>query len=314
MRALVFVMLVACGSKPAPEPPSQQPPVVEPSTPEPPPEPPARVDFAVGESPVSLVVNAGALVWTDGAGAIWTQPIDSPRGTPAQLSEQHGAGFMFHPVVAGGGVFVSTKRDFVRVEASRVTKLGLALPEDPEQVVADDQGIYITLFKRDDVMVVPLGGKSAKRLFTFKRGVLAVHGGTLYAVSYANGALVAVPTSGGTPRTIAKGFVRATALAVDDTHAFIYGEKDKTLRKVDLASGATSVLASGLDNSDDLISDGGWLYTYSWPSTLVRIAKDGSGQTVLADDLKSPTHIAVDADAIYVVSRDQNKIVRLRKR
>ncbi|HEX5063077.1 MAG TPA: hypothetical protein VFV99_27065, partial [Kofleriaceae bacterium] len=125
--------------------------------------------------------------------------------------------------------------------------------------------------------------------------------------------LVAIPKSGGAARTIAKGFVRATALAADDTNAYVYTEKDGTLRKVELASGATSVLATQLGNADDLVSEGEWLYTVSWPSKLVRIAKDGSRTDVLADDLKSPTHIALDPAFVYVVSRDQNKIVRLRK-
>jgi hypothetical protein len=316
VRTLVFVMLVACGSKPAPQPPlppQPEQPVEQatPAPPPPPPEPPRRIDYAVGESPTSLVVSGGALVWTDSAGAIWTQPIKG--GTPKQLSEQHGIGFTFHPVVVGADVFVSTKRDFVRVTSDgKVTKLGLALPEDPEQVVADEQTIYVTLFKRDDVMAVAPSG-SAKKLFKVHRGVLAVDNGSLYAVSYANGNLVVVPTTGGAPRTIAKGFVRPTALAADATHAFIYGEKDRSLRKVVLATGEVSVLATDLDNADDLVSDGDWLYTYSWPNKLLRIAKDGSKTDVLADDLKSPTHIAVDADAIYVVSRDQHRIVRIRK-
>ena len=48
--------------------------------------------------------------------------------------------------------------------------------------------------------------------------------------------------------------------------------------------------------------------------SLLRIAKDGSQRDVLADDLASPSHIAVDARAVYVVSRDQAKIVRFAKR
>jgi len=252
------------------------------------------------------------MVWTDSAGAIWTLPIAG--GEPKQLSDQHGIGFMFHPIVAGGEVFVSGKRDFARVAGGNVQKLGLALPEDPEEVVADDRAIYVTLFKRDEVMAIPLGGGAPSTLFTFRRGVLAVHGGTLYAVSYTTGVLVAISTSGGKPRTIAKGFVRPTALAADDTHAYVYTEKDRALRRVELATGAISEIASDLENSDDIVIDGGWLYTFSWPDQLVRVAKDGSRKEVLAGDLKSPTHIAIDGDFVFVVSRDQQKIVRLPKR
>ena len=37
-------------------------------------------------------------------------------------------------------------------------------------------------------------------------------------------------------------------------------------------------------------------------------------QRVLAGDLESPTHIAIDGDFVFVVSRDQQKIVRLPNR
>lgn len=312
--AVCSFSFVACAGAPPPPPPPQ---AVAPEPPPPvdaPPQLPARIEYTAGLSPMSVVVAGDALVWTDSAGAIWTVPIAG--GEPTQLSDQHSAGFMFHPVVAAGDVFVSTKRDFVRVTLPRgpVTKLGLALAEDPEEVVAAGDTIYVTLFKRDAVLAIPARGGAPKQLTTFRRGVLAVHESALYAISYSSGVLVSIPTDGGKPKQIARGFTRPTALAVDDTAAFVYTEKDQTLRRVELATGATRVLAAGLVNSDDLVSDGPWLYTFSWPSSLVRIAKDGSQKDVLADDLASPYHIAVDADAIYVVSRDQNKIIRLAKR
>jgi hypothetical protein len=320
------IVLCACSSRAPKSEPVAPPQVAAETAPEPiapaPPQPPPRVDIAVGASPMAAVVVGDALVWTDGMGAIWTVSIagvtsvSGERAEPVQLSEQRRDGFMFQPVVVGNEVFVSTKRDFVRVTLPRgpVTKLGLALPEDPEEVAGGARAIYATLFKRDDVMAIPATGGSAQRITSFRRGVLAVHGDSLYAVSYATGALVKIPSNGGKPAQLAKGFVRATALAVDDTAAFVYTEKDKTLRRVELATGEARVLATDLENSDDLVADGDWLYTYSWPRTLLRIAKDGSRREVLADDLKSPYHVAFDDAAIYVVSRDQGTIVRLAKR
>jgi hypothetical protein len=307
---LLVITLGACGGRPVPAPPPE-PPVAHHEEAPPPPPAPTRADFPVGDSPRSLVVAAGAFVWTDSAGAIWTMPVSG--GDPRQLSDQHGVGFMFHPVVSGGEVFVSGKRDIARVTLpeGHVTKLGLGLAEDPEEVIADGDAIYVTLFKRDNVLAIPRGGGAPRQLMTFKRGVLAVHGSTLYAVSYATGVLVAVPTAGGTVRTIAKGFVRPTALAADDTYAYVYTEKDQTIRRVELATRTQQVLATGLANSDDLVADGAWLYTVAWPNKVVRVAKDGARTEVLADDLKSPTHLVLDGDYIYVVSRDQNKIVRL---
>jgi hypothetical protein len=308
VRALVVVVLVACGSRPPPAP-EPQPPIAQEPAPEP--ETPARIDIPVGEGPMSLAIADGDLVWTDSAGAIWTM---REGGDAKQLSDQHGTGFMFHPVAAGLSIFVSGKRDFARVTPATgdVKKLGLGLPEDPVDVVATANEIFVTLFKRNEVIAIPIAGGAPRTLFSIPRGVLAHHGSTLYAVSYTTGVLMAVP-GGAKPRTIAGGFVRPTALAVDDTHAYVYGERDKSIRRVELASGTQTVIATNLENADDLVADGAHLYTYSWPSTFVRIAKDGSRKDVLANDLKSPRDIAVTADAVYVVSRDQNKIVRFRK-
>lgn len=322
--AAAAVLVVSGGCIPRTSaPPPAAPALAQPEPPPTPPEPaepaplPPRTDFAVGESPTSLVVAGSALVWTDSMGAIWTMP--TAGGPPRQLTEQRAAGFMFHPVSVGTDVLVSTKRDFARVTlpGGPVRNLGLALAEDPVDIVADDHTIYTTLFKRDELLAIPVGGGiigTPTKLASVRRAVLAVHGPTLYAVSYATGRLVSLPITGGKLTQIARGLERSTALAVDDTAAYLYSEKDQTLRKVELATGAITVLATQLTNSDDLVSDGPWLYTYSWPSRVLRIAKDGSGQETLADDLASPSHIAIDARAIYVVSRDQNKIVRLAKR
>jgi hypothetical protein len=311
VRALVILLAVGCFKSAPPAVPEAAPEVAPPK--EPAPEPPARIDYAVGESPMASVVAGDRLVWTDAAGAIWMRRLG--HGKPTQLSDQHGIGFMFRPVVAGGDVYVSTKRDFAKVSlpTGRVDKLGLALAENPEQVIADDRAIYVTLFRRDEVMAIPLDGSAPTKLFVVRRGVLAQHGDRVYAVSYSTGVLGWVPKRGGAMRTVTSRFRRPTALAVDDTHAFVYTEVDKTLHMVAIASGATTVLATDLENADEVVSDGEWLYTFSWPSRVLAIAKDGSRTEVLADDLKSPSHIAVDAEAIYVVSRDQRKIVRLLK-
>ncbi|HEY5927028.1 MAG TPA: hypothetical protein VIV11_35315, partial [Kofleriaceae bacterium] len=107
MRTLVVLLVAACGAKAPPPPPD---PVVQhEAAPPAAPEPPARIDYEVGESPMSVVVAGDRLVWTDSTGAIWTMPVAG--GQPKQLSDQHGTGFMFHPVVAGGEVYVSGKRD-----------------------------------------------------------------------------------------------------------------------------------------------------------------------------------------------------------
>ncbi|MBA3502007.1 MAG: DUF5050 domain-containing protein [Myxococcota bacterium] len=318
MRSVVVALLLAaCGQPVAKKverlPPADvPPPVAEKPVP---PKRPARVAFSVAPSPTSIAIQGDQLYWTDALGSIWTMP--STGGTPRQLSDQRSPDFAFKVVSTGTGVVASTRKDLLRV-GETVTKLNIrGLVEYPEEIVADEAFVYITMFKKSQIMRVPIGGGNAQQIGDLARGVLALHGDTLYVVSYANGVLVAIPKAGGKPRTIAKGLVRPTALAADATHAFVYSEKDKTVQSIELATGAATVIAKNLVNSDDMVADGAWLYTRSWDKgskgTLVRIAKDGSSQTAIGADLAAPYNIAFDADAIYVTARDGAQIVRFEK-
>lgn len=319
MRSVVVLALIAaCGptAKPAPLPPPTVAVEPPPAATEPvPPKRPARAVFSVGPAPTSIAVHAGALYWTDAQGSVWTMPATG--GTPRQLSDQRAPDFAFKVVAAGDGIVASTRKDLMRV-GETVTKLNIrGLVEYPEEIVADEAFVYVTMFKKSQIMRIPVAGGKAQAIGDLARGVLAHHGDTVYVASYATGALVAIPKAGGKPRTIAKGLVRPTALAADATHAFVYSEKDKTVTAIDLATGAANVLAKDLVNSDDLVADGAWLYTRSWDKgnkgSLVRIAKDGSSQTAIGTDLAAPYNIAFDADAIYVTARDGAQIVRFEK-
>lgn len=277
---------------------------------EPPPRP-AREVFAVAPSPMSLALVGDTLAWTDATGSIWTLPTSG--GTPRKLATADHA----FKVVAAGDVFVaSTRKDLLRVDvaAGTANKQDLRLAELPEDIIGDRAAVYVTLFKKPSILRIADG--RATEVGKLARGVLAVDGETLYAASYATGALVAMPVAGGKPRTIARGLVRPTALAADATHAYVYSEKDRHVQRIDLASGSAEVIARDLVNSDELVADGDWLYTRSWQGksgSLVRIAKDGSRQEAIGTDLAAPYGIAVDADAIYVTARDAAQIVRFAK-
>lgn len=322
-RAFVFALLAACGapSTPTPTPPPEPQGDREVRTALPVPEPPpvvARQDFAVGESPMSLIVSGGYLYWTDSTGAIWSMPSDG-SGTPKQLSDQRTPNFAFRLFTAGDQVLATSRKDLLRVASpdGPVTLAGVkGLLDNPEEATGGSGFAYVTVFKRNEILrASSAGGDTVKKLTTLPRGVLGLHGDTLYAASYSTGVLVEIPANGAL-RTIARGFNRPTSVAADATYVFVYSERDKTLTRVEIASGAMTVLARDLENSDDLLSDGPWLYVFTWGKApaLLRIAKDGSrAPQVIASDLKSPYRIAADADAIYVTSRDQNTIVKLAK-
>jgi hypothetical protein len=276
-----------------------------------------RTDFDVGESPMTLVVWRGHLVWTDAAGAIWSMP--TAGGTPKQLSDQQNPNFAFKLFLAGDELFATSRKDLIRVASPEgpVAMAGvLSLADNPIDATGTNDHVFMALFKRDEIMRASVGGGAAKKIASIPRGVIGRNADTLFVASYSSGALVAIPLAGGAPKTIATGLVRPTAVAADDSRVFVYSEKQESIRRIVISNREQTVVAEGLTNSDDLVADGAWLYTYSWQprGQLLRIAKDGGRPPhVIADDLKSPYSIAFDGDAIYVTVRDQNKIIKIAK-
>jgi hypothetical protein len=312
--ALVLLAAIGCGTPaPVPEPPRTPPPAIIDAAPA----RPARRDLDTGGSPTSLAIVGGTLLWTDIAGGIWAMPSDG-SGTPRQLSDQKRPSFAFQLFTAGEEVLATSRGDLLRVGVpdGPVTLAKIrGLLEYPIAAAADASFIYLTMFKRPEIVRVPAGGGAAQKVAELPRAILALRGGTLYAASYATGVLVAIATAAGTSRVVARGLAKPTAMAADDTHVYVYCEHDQTLRRVDAATGAIADLARGLVNSDDVALDGDYVYTRTWGArpALVRIAKDGSRPRETLAELPSPSGIAIDAGAIYVASRDGNRIVRLEK-
>ncbi len=316
-RLAPVLVVVACGSTaPAPHEPEPRHEVIatprEPTAPIVP-----RIDLDVPSAPTSLVVIGEKLLWTDDLGAVWSMPSDGSVHA-VQLSDATHPNFAFHLFRAGDQVFATSRGDLLRVSAEgNVVALGVTgLADLPEESAGDAAGLYITVFKHTSVLRVPITGGKPSKLADVSRGVLGLHGKTLYVASYTNGTLVAIPTAGGQARSIAANLPRPTAVAADDTAAFVYCERDKAVRRIDLADGSVHVIARDLENSDDLLLDGAYVYTFTWGAQpgLVRIAKDGSHAVQrLTSDLETPNKIAADDAAIYVSSRDRPRIVKLLK-
>ncbi len=315
---LALVVLTACGASAPPprlEPPPE--PEVVPGVVPPPATVTARFDLDVPSAPTSLVVVGDKLVWTDSLGAIWSMPSDGHTAA-VQLSDSQHPNFAFHVFRAGDDVFATSRGDLLRVDADgSVHAMRVkGLLDLPEESAGDASALYITMFKRTEILRVPVGGGAPKKLADLARGVLGIHGGTLYAASYTGGTLVAIPVAGGAAKTIASNLPRPTAVAADDTAVYVYCERDQSVRRIDLADGGVHVIARELTNSDDLIADGAYLYTFTWGAApgLVRLWKDGSHPAQrLTTDLATPNKIAVDVSSVYGSSRDQRRIVKLIK-
>jgi hypothetical protein len=273
-----------------------------------------RHDYTQTTLPKGLAVFHGVLVWADVAGAIWTMPADGSR--PAkQLSDQHKEGFAFHPFVSGDRVFAKTKRDLlaIAVPDGPVTHLGVTgLADLPEEATANAEAVFCTVYQHDDVLRIPASGGAAKHLADVQRGVLAVHGDTLYVASYTTGQLIAVPIAGGPPRVIVKDLAHPTALAADDHAVYVYTETDQTAKRIDLATQKITVLGDHLVNSDELVLAGDALYTVSWPNRLVKLPIVAGGAAVaIADDLDMPRSVVVDDHYVYVTSSTPLRVVKV---
>jgi hypothetical protein len=306
----------------------QPPPQPQPSDPgaalvQPTPEPPAPEPITEFEmdSPMSMTIAGDTLMWTDPAGSLWSMP--SHGGKQIELSHQHLPDRPMYMNLAAhaGDVIASRRGDLARVKPpdGPVVPLGLDLGDDSLlELVSDGTAMYATSFLNRSAIYKIVDGKKTK-LLDLRSASIAVVGDTLYAVSYSSGQLVAIKTSGGAPRTIARGLAKTTGFAVDAKAAYVWGEKDSALKRVDLKTGKVKVLLDkDLSNCDILAVDGDWVYAHSWlgegASTFVRVATDGSQVQVLANDLTAPYDVAIDDEAVFVSDRDQNKIIRFDKR
>lgn len=270
-------------------------------------------EFAVPTLAMELVLHRGTLVWVDLAGALWTMPVDGTTA-PKQISEQHRDGLATHPFVAGDLVLAKNGKDLLALElpGGPVTRIHVTgTPAMFEEVVGDQDAIFVTVFQHDQILKVSIGGGAVQHVADAKKALLALRGKTLYTLSYATGELVAIPRDGGTSHTIADKLDHPTAFVVDDKAAYVYTEGNRRVARIDLATGASTVLGDHLDNSDELVLAGDFLYTVSWPDKLVAIPTAGGTVQTLADHLFQPRGVAVDDRWVYVTSDRPARIVRV---
>lgn len=307
------------GSQPAkqsePQPPASQPLVQKPAVPA-----PAGITVFNVYSPMSLAIAGDTLMWTDPAGSLWSMP--SHGGKPIELSNQHlpDRPMYMNLGTVAGDVIAARRGDLARVSPpdGPLEPLGLELGEDSLlELASDGKAIYATSFEERSAIYKIVDGEKTK-LLDLRSASIAIVGDTLYAVSYSTGQLVSIKTTGGTPRTIARGLAKTTGFAVDAKAAYVWTEKDSALKRVDLKTGKVKVLLDkDLENCDMLAADGDWVYAHSWlgddKSTFLRVAKDGSQVQVLANDLSAPYDVAIDNEAVFVSDRDENKIIRFDK-
>jgi hypothetical protein len=140
---------------------------------------------------------------------------------------------------------------------------------------------------------------------------------------------VAIPTTGGAPRSIARALPGPRALAVDASGVYLLcqrarrdgSELEGQLRRIDPKTGASRVLATNLFNGGHVTLDGSFAYVPSRSTAygedvehngkLYKVAKDGSqAPQLLLDGMQDLGPILVDDQAIFVQVVDRHARTR----
>jgi len=282
-----------------------------------------------------LTLSNNTLVWSSGE-SLWRLRLDGNvcaeriAGRPAEAASAIDS---LRVAVAGDSVVALTRTALMEL-APTVAAAGTPvaqLPETPQTFVMADGALYTSVWRSDAIYRVDLATGAAVELAQLPKGsgrfgvLLAVHGDTLYAASWGQRTLTAIPLGTGIPKTIARGLAAGpTALSIDDTHAYLYLESGPkypgAVVAIELAKPGAKprTLATGIANSDSLLRDGDWLYLRSdargkqGAIDLVRVPLAGGAPERVAVDLPSPARpIGADAEAIYLDGG--SRIVRLQK-
>lgn len=267
---------------------------------------PLRRTIVEAEHPMNMAVIATTVYWTDSRGQLWAKPWQGP-GPIRRIATPERVMFLG---VHRGELYVTIGSDLLHVpNQDPPAPMGLALDESVLDIASDGQNMFVSLYGKHHIYRID--GKVGTKLVAGNDVI--VRDGRVYAKSYGGGTLHSIPVAGGVVKTIARGLPKPTGFAVDDTYAFVWCEQDKTLRRLELATGASKTLVTGSVNTDVLVEDGDWVYFWSWElpkSKLLRVRKDGTKTETIADDLGAPHDIKIDDTGVFVVDRDGGQIIR----
>lgn len=306
---------------------------------------PGRLELSINQPGVlqHLQLVNGSLVWR-ASGTTWMMRGDGTGciaivNDGLQRDRENSSDIKTAFVMVRGRLHALTRNEIVRYGAAASgphDRIAIStLPDDPVVVVSDGTFLYTQLFASDAIMRVPLAGGDADVLAELPRGagklgvVLAIHDGLVYAASYATGDLVAIPTTGGALRSIARALPGPRALAVDASGVYVLYQRAKQngselegqLRRIDPRTGASQVLATNLFNGGHVTLDGPFAYVPSRSTAygedvahngkLYKVAKDGSSAPqLLLEDMQDLGPILVDDHAIFVQVVDRHSRTR----
>ncbi len=162
---------------------------------------------------------------------------------------------------------------------------------------------YFQGYFAGDVSKAPVAGGAALGVVddeNYELVGVAVDGTNAYYGSYGTlgcaGFLKKVPLAGGAATTLASGCFIAQSIAVDAT--YVYWANGGVISKVPIAGGSVTTAVS--EGAANIVLDGTTLY-WSGATTIKKAPVGGGSSTTIASGLSSPNGIAVDSTNVYWV-------------
>lgn len=126
--------------------------------------------------------------------------------------------------------------------------------------------------------------------------------------------LVVTTAGGSATSTFYIGQKHPPSKLVVDASSVYWLEEDGSVKKVSVAGGAVTALATGLGSPRDLAQDSTSLYfTDLQTGKVLSVAKSGGAVTTLASSLTSPFAIAVDSSNVYFIENGNSTLSKVAK-
>ncbi len=291
---------------------------------------PGRRELASGAVREAALID-GALVWISGD-TTWRMSQD---GCLERLSDgEQVAQIVSRRLIVDGGVVLTMTKDAL-VEpgpAGPVRRVAIVgLPDQPETFVVHDGAVYLNVFRGDAIYKVTIATGQVEIFAKLPADSghfglsLAASDSALYVTSYGKRWLAAVPFATGAPKILTRGLPSGpVGVAIASGLAFVNCEDGPkfggALLRIDLATAKSSVIATKLVNSDQLLVDDGFVYLRSYVKgknrrvNLLRVPADGRGKLELVEgNLPGATQpLVASEDAVFTAGN--GAIVRISKR
>ncbi len=252
--------------------------------------------IAASPDPLALAVDEAFVYWTDGDGSVWRASKD---GSGAMLLSPAGGAPAFAIATDAGRVFWATPQAI-----GEVSKLGgpayfLATGVAPRDLATDGTSLF---FAQSGIRAIPADGGPVASIVTYGGAPLAADSASvLFALP--SGTLLRMATNHSTGIQDLGWFSGPiAALALYQGDAYV-ATGQGALFRVSTSGGGMIRLAKNLPVVR-LAVDASGIYATTADS-VVSIAFAGGDPVTLADHLRAPRAIALDADSVYWTSDGQ---------